>query len=707
MSYAGSRPFGIKGTDEMKQKHDANAPAGQIFLLGIDAGGTNTDAVLLVQDGDVSDGRRALPPAQAKADPTAALPRARLLAAAKTRTKHDDLPASVREVLHALARALDDDAAARALGGASLLGRVSRVTLGATLAVNALVQDKADTVALALSAGPGLDPRRFAMGRHVHVVPGGLDHRGTEVSPLNVGGLEAQAARWRAEGIVAVACVGKFSPRNPAHEQQMALALSRGSAATAANSPNVPSNAAQNVALSVAPDATPNVAPNVAPNAKPGASFSITLGHKLSGRLNFPRRIATAYFNAAVQRLHSNFLDAVESALAESGVRAAVRLLKADGGAVPLSLSRREPVQSVLSGPAASVMGVLALCPAARQGCALLLDMGGTTTDMALAVDGSPVVDREGMTLQGRRTLVRALASVSIGVGGDSLVSVDGHGAGASVRVGPLRQGPAMAFGGTSPTLLDALNTLHSDPQAYEAGSATMEDAQASPATQESQCGLAPDMREDMAGELAGNVAASLSGMEALARQCGLDPRVLARKAVDNALNQIRRAADALAEAVNARPIYTLAGLRALQEARPSRAWLVGGPAACMKPHLTAALGLPLDCPPHTAVANAVGAALTLPTDAVEVYADTGSGLLRAPALDLTESIRKGCSLDALGDRARELLLQRLEQAGAEGAAVEITEAESFATLDDNGFGSRDMRVVCQAVPGLAGLVSD
>lgn len=647
----------------MKQKHGANAPAGQVFLLGIDAGGTNTDAVLLVQEQEASEDRTASPPKRTPTDP-AALPRVRLLAAAKTRTKHDDLPASVREVLHALGRALDDDAAARALGGASLLGRVSRVTLGATLAVNALVQDKADTVALALSAGPGLDPRRFAMGRHVYVVPGGLDHRGTEVSPLNVGGLEAQAARWSAEGIAAVACVGKFSPRNPAHEQRMAQALSRENAASATNSPNA------------APNIAPNAASDAAHNVESGASFSVTLGHKLSGRLNFPRRIATAYFNAAVQRLHSNFLDAVESALAESGVRAAVRLLKADGGAVPLSLSRREPVQSVLSGPAASVMGVLALCPAARQGCALLLDIGGTTTDMALAVDGSPVVDREGMTLQGRRTLVRALASVSIGVGGDSLVSVDGHGAGASVRVGPLRQGPAMAFGGTSPTLLDALNTLHSAPQAHEAGN------------------------------VAGNVAASLSGMEALAQQCGLEPRVLARKAVDNALDQIRRAAAALADAVNARPIYTLAGLRALQEARPSRAWLVGGPAACMKPYLTAALGLPVDCPAHTAVANAVGAALTLPTDAVEVYADTGSCLLRAPALDLTENIRKGCSLEALGDRARELLRQRLEQAGAEGAAVEITEAESFATLDDNGFGSRDMRVVCQAVPGLAGLVS-
>ena len=714
----------------MKQKHGANEPAGQIFLLGIDAGGTHTDAVLLVQDGDASEGRAASPPDRISADPAdlaARLPRVRLLAAAKTRTRHDELPASVREVLRALARVLDDDAAARALGGANLLGRVNRVTLGATLAVNALVQDKADTVALALSAGPGLDPRRFALGRHVCVVPGGLDHRGTQVSPLNVGGLEAQAARWSAEGITAVACVGKFSPRNPAHERKMAQALSRESAASAPNGPDAVPNAVPNGAS----NATLNAASSAAPNVESGASFSVTLGHKLSGRLNFPRRIATAYFNAAVQRLHSNFLDAVESALAESGVRAAVRLLKADGGAVPLSLSRCEPVQSVLSGPAASVMGVLALCPAARQGCALLLDIGGTTTDMALAVDGSPVVDREGMTLQGRRTLVRALASISIGVGGDSLVSVDGQGGRVSVRVGPLRQGPAMAFGGTYPTLLDALNTLHSAPLAHEAGTgAVTEDARSRCAAQEPHCGLPPDvpghtagaapggladgLADEMAGnateytpgELAGNVAASLSGMAALARQCGLEPRILARKAVDNALDQIRRAAGELAEAVNARPIYTLAGLRALREARPSRAWLVGGPAACMGSHLAAALGLPVDCPPHTAVANAVGAALTLPTDAVEVYADTGSGLLRAPALDLTENIRKGFSLDALGERAREILRQRLEQAGAEGAAVEITEAESFATLDANGFGSRDMRVVCQAVPGLAGLMT-
>ncbi|MFT4301423.1 MAG: hydantoinase/oxoprolinase family protein [Desulfovibrio sp.] len=647
----------------MTQKHSEGTPQGQVFLLGIDAGGTHTDAVLLAQDqAGLAEDRAVSSGALDAADPAARLsrmdlphkPLARmhLLAAAKVPTKHDDLPASVSEVLAALARALNESASSASSptalsGGPELLGRVTRVTLGATLAVNALVQDKADAVALALSAGPGLDPRRFALGKHVCVVPGGLDHRGTEISPLDVSELENQAARWREEGIAAVACVGKFSPRNPVHEQKMAQAVTRGAETSGQN--------CRDVAF---PDA------------------DVTLGHRLSGRLNFPRRIATAYFNAAVQRLHSSFLDAVENALAGAGVRAAVRLLKADGGAVPLSLSRREPVQSILSGPAASVMGVLALCPEAREGCALLLDMGGTTTDIALVVDGSPVVDRDGMVLQGRRTLVRALASVSIGVGGDSLLSVDGSGAEASVRVGPERQGPAMAFGGSLPTLLDALNALHSFPQSHEAG------------------------------ELAGNVSASLTGMEALARQCGLAPHDLAQMAVEDALEQINRAARNLVEGINAQPIYTLAGLRALQEAHPSRAWLVGGPAACIGPHLAAGLRMPVDCPPHTAVANAVGAALTLPTDSLEVYADTGSGHLRAPALDLTESIRRGFSLETLGERARQLLLQRLELAGADGATVEITEAESFATLDDNGFGNRDMRVACQAVPGLAGLVA-
>ncbi len=583
---------------------------GQI-VLGIDAGGTHTDAALL-----------ALP------EQGAAFPAARLLASAKVPTRHEDLPGTVRAVLAALGRA----AAAAGLDGPALLARVERATLGTTLAVNALVQDRADTVGLALSAGPGLDPAHFALGRHVCIVPGGLDHRGVEVTPLSTEALAREAAAWPARGVAAVACVGKFSPRNPEQERRM------GEAAAAAS------------------------------------GLPVTLGHSLSGRLNFPRRIATAYYNAAVARLQGEFLDAVEAALADAGVTAPARLLKADGGAAPLAFSRREPVQSILSGPAASVMGVMALWPEAARGCSLLLDMGGTTTDMAVFHEGSPVVDRDGMRLLGRRTLVRSLASVSIGVGGDSLLRAEGPADGAlTVHVGPEREGPALAFGGARPTLLDALNVL------------------------------------SLADGTSGDAAASRAGMAALAEEVGLGPehgpdgiRQLARQAVADACAQVARAARTLVEGINARPIYTRAALRAIREARPQRVCLVGGPARCVREHLETALGLPVSIPAHFEVANAIGAALAVPTAVLEAYADTGRGILNVPSLDHSERVGRDLTLERAAARTRELLEARLVDEGVDDADVEVVEADLFATLDDGGRGSRDIRVTCQVRPGIA-----
>lgn len=582
----------------------------ETLVLGIDAGGTHTDAALL-----------ALP------DARGTLARARLLGSAKVPTRHEDLPGTVRAALAALGNAL----AAAGEDSVALFAGVERVTLGTTLAVNALVQGRADKVGLALSAGPGLDPAHFTLGEHVCIVPGGLDHRGVEVAPLFTETLAETAAAWPAQGVAAVACVGKFSPRNPAQEQKM------GEVAGAAS------------------------------------GLPVTLGHSLSGRLNFPRRIATAYYNAAVARLEGEFLDAVEAALAASGVKAPVRLLKADGGAATLAFSRREPVQSILSGPAASVMGVMALWPEAAEGCSLLLDMGGTTTDMALFYEGSPVVDRDGMALMGRRTLVRALAAVSLGVGGDSQLgpgtAPDGS---LAIHVGPLREGPALAFGGEGPTLLDALNVL-----------------------------AAP-------GGESGDAGASRAGMEALAATLG-PGRVpggaaqLARLAVADACDQVARAAYALVESVNARPIYTLAALRAVREARPQRACLVGGPAAPVRPYLEEALGLPVAIPAHAEVANAIGAALAVPTAVLEAYGDTGRGVLSVPALDVRERVGRDATVESVAARARALLEEKLAAEGVTDAAVEVVEADLFATLDDGGRGSRDIRVSCQVRPGIAG----
>ena len=527
-------------------------------FLGIDAGGTHTDAVLCGPEG--------------------------ILAGAKAPTCHEDLPSSVRA-------ALADDS--------SVLFSVA-------------------------VAGPGLAPARFAIGDDVCILPGGLDHRGVEVTPLDTRPLADACAAWKKKGVRAVACVGKFSPRNAAHELAMADVVR-------------------------------------------AAGLAPVCGHSLSGELNFPRRIATAYYNAAVARIVDGFLTAVEQSLQEAGIRAPLRLLKADGGAVPAALARQEPVQSVLSGPAASVMGILALCPAvAEDACSVLLDVGGTTTDVALFAQGSPVVDRDGMSVRGRRTLVRSLASLSIGVGGDSLLGVEGQGAEARVHTGPLREGPAMAFGGTRPTLLDALNVCD----------------------------------RERPGSLSGDAAASLRGVAALAGEHGMEPEELAARA-----DQVAAAVRDLVDGVNARPVYTLAALRGLRDIAPERVWLVGGPAERLRERLAGRLALPVDCPPHAPVANAVGAALTLPTAGLEVYADSGRALLRVPSLELEEKLPRAATLETVKERAVALLEERLAAHDAAGARVEVVEADLFAVLDDSGRASRDMRVRCQAVPGITGQV--
>lgn len=556
------------------------------MYLGIDAGGTHTDAVL-IEGG-------------------------RLRGAAKVPTDHENLPASMAAALEALALPSD-------------LRRVRRVTLGSTLAVNALVQGRTDPVGLALTAGPGLAPGRFALGAHVHVAPGGLDHRGVEVTPLETVPLRDAAAAWHKEGVRVFAVAGKFSPRNPAHEKALAQVLE--------------------------------------------PLGHVTQGHQLSGLLNYPRRVASAWYNSAVWRLHNNFVDAVESGLRGMGIHAPAWLLKADGGAVALEASRRHPVDSILSGPAASVMGVLALCDV--EGDSLLLDMGGTTTDVALYASGSPVLDRDGMRVEAdgveRRTHVRALAAQSLGVGGDSRLSVEED----RVRVGPWRDGPAMAFGGTVPTLLDALNVLEDAKLIGQTGQA-------------------------------GQGARSRQGVAALALEHGMEPMALAHAAVEAAVQTIARGVARLVEHINQRPVYTLTALLEDRAIQPLRVWLVGGPAAMMRGILEKALGLPVHVPPYADVANAVGAALTLPTAELELLADTTRGSAWAPALEWERSITRQYTLDAAREDARNLLLRRMAEEGTDiDQNVEILEADMFATLDESGRGGKDIRVRCQLVPGI------
>jgi N-methylhydantoinase A/oxoprolinase/acetone carboxylase beta subunit len=386
----------------------------------------------------------------------------------------------------------------------------------------------------------------------------------------------------------------------------------------------------------------------------------ISLGHRMAGRLNFPRRVSTAYYNAAVWRLYNTFADAVAQSVKEYGLQASVHVLKADGGTMPLSLSRERPVESILSGPAASVMGIMALSQPAED-CAIL-DIGGTTTDIAVFAEGSPVMERHGITLGSYPTLVRALKTVSIGIGGDSRVRIVDR----RPVVGPDREGPPMAKGGSKPALMDAFNYL---------GVTSF-----------------------------GDRDASRTGIEKLAALWDMFPDKLARAAVDYAVRAVNDAVEDMVWDLNQRPVYTIHELLEGREVRPRRLYLMGGPAKAFQKELARVSDKDVTVPKNYGVANAIGAALTRTTMELELFADTEKRLLFIPNLGLEKQISARYSLEDAEKEARERLKERMRELGVYDpeAEAEITESESFNMVDLFGGGGRNIRVKCQVLPGIA-----
>ncbi|MBN2141422.1 MAG: hydantoinase/oxoprolinase family protein [Desulfovibrionaceae bacterium] len=552
------------------------------MILGIDVGGTHTDAVAV----DLGSGR--------------------IAAACKVPTDHEDLLSSIVAALTDILGQVDK-------------ASVSQLNLSTTLATNAIVQGKTEDVGLLVSAGPGIDPDNYMLCRDYHVLPGAIDHRGFETRRLDPGELDRAVAACRGHGCRVFAAVGKFSVRNPVHENAIRRQVN-----------------------------------------KSGPADFVTAGHELGGRLNFPRRIATAYFNCAVWRLYNTFADAVHEALDRLGLgHVAVNVLKADGGTSPFVLSRRLPVQSIFSGPAASVMGIIALCDINFD--SIILDIGGTTTDIAVFASGAPLVEHDGIHIGSHPTLVRALKVRSIGIGGDSAVYVIGD----LVRVGPNRLGPCLAAGGRHPTLTDALNCI---------------------------------------GACAhGDVQASQQGLAAFAQERSLSREALAQKAVDFAARAIKDEVRDLVREINERPVYTIHELLEGQRIVPRKIYIMGGPAQAMRQAVFQAFSLSVEVPGEAAVANAVGAALTRITRGIELFADTEKGAMFIPALGHRENVPRTYGLKDAERDIKNQLLGHLAELGApaDASAFQITQASCFNMVKDAALSGKNIRVKCQITPGV------
>lgn len=559
------------------------------MLLGIDVGGTHTDGVAV----DLKGG-------------------ATVVASCKVPTRHDDLLSSVTEALEAILSEVDK-------------GAVKQLNLSTTLSTNAIVQGKTEDVGVIVSAGPGVDPHAFMPCKDYHVIDGSIDHRGNEIKALSNRQLTRAIDACRDNGIRVFAAVGKFSTRNPRHENVIRRAVCRCSDDEACEY----------------------------------ADF-VTLGHQLGGALNFPRRVATAYFNCAVWRLYNEFATAVEGALADMGLsHVKVNMLKADGGTMPLPRSRTMPVQSIFSGPAASVMGIIGLTDIFHD--SVILDIGGTTTDIAIFADGAPLVELDGIAIGSHPTLVTALKVHSIGIGGDSAISVVGE----EVRVGPNRLGPSVCFGGERVTLTDALNYL--------------------------------DISD------VGDAAASKAAIETYAKQHTLTADKLAQGAVDYAADTIHEATRGLLDEINSKPVYTIHELVEDKKVVPKKVYLMGGPAQAMKMPLFRRFQLSTEVPANYDVANAIGAALTRTTWELELFADTQRGVLFIPSLSYRENVPPDYDqADAEKDAMNQLTIQ-LDTMGVflRDEDAQITHSSSFNMVEGMDLVGRNIRVKCQVRPGV------
>lgn len=366
-------------------------------VLGIDTGGTYTDAVLVDREGGT------------------------VIASTKALTTHHDLSIGIREAISELVVRASPD-----------LAQIGMVGLSTTLATNAIVEGQGCAVCLVLI---GYDPslieqygfHRELVTDDVVYVRGGHDCEGNELAPFDEAALRGAVTLRRGQ-VAAFAVSGYFGVRNPEHELCARQLIHQLTA--------------------------------VWPGQE-GRPLPVTCGHELTTRLHSVRRATTAALNARLIPLLQDLVDTVRHVLDEVGIGAPLMIVKGDGSLVRADWAMQRPIETILSGPAGSVVGSWHL--AGREDV-WVVDVGGTTTDIALLRGGRPRLNPEGAEVGGWRTMVEAVDVHTVGLGGDSHVRLglsphdettpgtDG------LAVGPRRVVPLSLLASRHPQVVDELH---------------------------------------------------------------------------------------------------------------------------------------------------------------------------------------------------------------------------------------------------------
>lgn len=310
-------------------------------VLGIDTGGTYTDAVLLEQKTK------------------------KVLKKAKSPTTRDNLAVGIGKSIRGLCLDPADT--------------IEKVVLSTTLATNAIVEGEGRPTGLIII---GELPKGELPDAHRAQVKGKVNIKGKEVIPLDTAQvIEACAAI--APQVQAFAVSGMMSVRNASQELAVKDII------------------------------------------KKQCALPVVCGHELSSQLGFHDRTVTTVLNASLIPILEDFIRAVEVTLADQSIDAPVYMVKGDGNLASLSFIREKPIESILSGPAASIIGALSL---AGCGDGVVVDMGGTTTDSGIVLDNTLTLAPIGARVGDWQTQIDSTQINTCGLGGDTqIIAVDGH----------------------------------------------------------------------------------------------------------------------------------------------------------------------------------------------------------------------------------------------------------------------------------------
>ena len=383
-----------EGLDEKGPKEDDTVSLVR-YGLGVDTGGTFTDAVIVDMD-DFS-----------------------IIAKKKSPTTHEDLSIGLYNVVDAVLSSTDIDPS-----------QIVSVGISTTLATNSVLENMGGRVGLILIGWDPTHPVHFGEDKQIFI-RGGYDVKGRAINSLSLEET-TNAINEISKDVDAIAISGLFANINASQERKV---------------------------KKLAMDLTglPTIA-----------------GHELSAELGIGLRAETAVLNGKLISIVTKFFDDVKNTLERKGINAPIMVYKGDGSVMTLEQAKQYPVQTILSGPAASSMGGKIL---SERNDFIMVDIGGTSTDIAVVEDGFPQIQFRGAEVGGWRTRVKAVDMNTIALGGDSRISMEGQ----KFIFGPKRVVPLCRFTVEHPEIIPKI--MHDNLYDYyllkeDAGTSVLDDRQ-------------------------------------------------------------------------------------------------------------------------------------------------------------------------------------------------------------------------------------